>query len=117
MSPEQSLGLEADSRSDLYAFGVILYQMLSGKFPYPERGLSALTARLQRPPDPIATHVPELPDSLTELLHRCLEIDVEKRFQTAAELRLALEKLEGPPPGSSKVLSASGSLAGVRLNA
>lgn len=113
-SPEQARGLAVDPRSDLYAFGVILYQMLAGKFPFAERGQSALTARLGRPPDPISAHLSDLPDAVWEILRRCLEVDVDRRFQTAAEIRQAIQAVEAP--GTSQAQSSARAVVAAGLS-
>jgi len=103
MAPEQASGLPVDQRADIYAFGLILYDALVGLGPIagrssrhqtPEGPVSELRARMQEPPPPIRTIVPEVPDALDRLIGRCLDPLPEKRFQTTMELESELATLD-----------------------
>ncbi len=87
MSPEQARGDRADKRSDIWSFGVVFYQMLTGKLPYrPESSLRSIFLRLtgrKRSPAALGRGVPS---SLRKVIFRCLEINRLDRYQTAAEL-------------------------------
>jgi HEAT repeat protein/tRNA A-37 threonylcarbamoyl transferase component Bud32 len=93
MAPEQILGKKVDQRADVYALGVILYEIMTGVPPY-ARGdhMSVMYQHVQgkaRPPREIN---PALPPGLPEVIMQAMSVDKEKRFQTMQELRAALEK-------------------------
>jgi hypothetical protein len=91
MAPEQALGLDVDGRADLYALGVLLYELLTGEWPYPAEWLQAFTAgdsRLTAPPRP-APH-PAVPAPLADVLWRLLAIPPAQRYADAAEVSAAL---------------------------
>ncbi len=93
MAPEQILGKKVDQRADVYALGVILYEIMTGVPPY-ARGdhMSVMYQHVQgkaRPPREIN---PSLPSGLPEVIMQAMSVDKEKRFQTMNELRAALEK-------------------------
>lgn len=87
ISPEQLAGIRSDPRSDLFAIGVIAYQLATGRLPFgapTTRG--AMRRRLYLDPPPPRAHVPALPPWLQEVILRCLEIRPEARYATAAQL-------------------------------
>jgi serine/threonine-protein kinase len=93
MAPEQILGKKVDERADIYAIGVMLYEMVTGVPPY-SRGdhMSVMYQHVQgkaRPPQELN---PQLPPGLSELVTKAMSVDKTKRFQTMEELRLALGK-------------------------
>jgi eukaryotic-like serine/threonine-protein kinase len=93
MAPEQILGKKVDERADIYAIGVILYEMVTGVPPY-SRGdhMSVMYQHVQgkaRPPQEIN---PSLPPGLSELVMKAMAVDKTKRFQSMEELRAALSK-------------------------
>jgi len=94
MSPEQVRGQETDHRSDIFAFGVILYEMLSGQRAF--RGASAIevmNAILKEEPPEFGETNTKTGAQLEKLVRRCLEKQPERRFQTAYDLGFALEAL------------------------
>ena len=100
MSPEQVRGREVDHRSDLFSFGVILYEMLTGRRAF--RGDSAIevmSAILKEEPPEISLVNSKVPPQLERIVRRCLEKQPEQRFQTASDLSFALDALS-PPSGS-----------------
>src|SRR5271170_7502910 len=95
MSPEQVRGDTVDARSDIYSFGVTLYQMLTGRRPFQgESAYSVLTAQLNEAPVPPAQLNPTLPAGLNEVVLRAMSKAPEARFQSAEEFRQALLKAQ-----------------------
>jgi eukaryotic-like serine/threonine-protein kinase len=91
MSPEQVRGDTVDARSDIYSFGVTLYQMLTGRRPFQgESAYSVLTAQLNEAPVPPVQLNPALPSGLNEVVLRAMAKAPEARFQSAEEFRQAL---------------------------
>lgn len=91
ISPEQVLGVRSDPRSDLFAIGVILYELATGKLPFGSPSTAAgLRQRLYRDPTPPRALVPSVPDWLQEVIFRCLEPDARDRYASAAQLALDL---------------------------
>ncbi len=87
ISPEQINGNRSDPRSDLFALGVILYQLCTGHLPFGEPAtLSGFRRRLFLDPLPPRYWVPDLPEWMQEIILHCLEIQADKRYATAAQL-------------------------------
>jgi len=92
MSPEQIQGKEADPRSDIFAFGAMLYEMLTGKRPFEGKSqLSVASSILEKDPEPISAVQPLTPPALEHLVRICLAKDPEQRFQSAHDLKLQLQ--------------------------
>ncbi len=98
MSPEQAEAKAVDHRSDLYAFGLILCEMLTGDVPFDAAG-SALQIMFQRvqqaPRDPRELN-PDLPEYLARIIQKCLERDVTRRYQNASEILADLDAARAP---------------------
>ncbi len=91
MAPEQVRGDKVDARTDLFAFGIVLYEMLTGQRPFTGRTSADLTTAILRDlPATLQSVRSELAPSLDRIVARCLEKDAERRFAGAAELRAEL---------------------------
>jgi eukaryotic-like serine/threonine-protein kinase len=92
MSPEQLEGREADPRSDLFAFGCVLYEMATGKRPFDGKTqASVVAAILATEPPPISTLVPLTPPAFERLVKTCVAKDPDERWQTAHDVKLQLQ--------------------------
>jgi tetratricopeptide (TPR) repeat protein len=95
MAPEQALGREVDHRADIYAFGLIVYDMLSlRRHAAQESSIADLVARMHKAPSPLREERPEVPEAFEAVVSRCLEPEPTARFQTTRELVAALESLD-----------------------
>ena len=95
MSPEQVQAKELDGRSDLFSFGIVLYQMATGELPFQGASTGLITeAILNRDPVLPMRVNPDIPPSLQEVIHRALEKDRNLRYQHAAEMRAELQRLK-----------------------
>ena len=95
MSPEQVDGKVVDRRSDIFSFGVILYEMVTGRRPFRgETALSTIAAVLAKEPPTIHLIKPEIPEEFERLIMRCLEKNPERRIQSMDEVKLALQELQ-----------------------
>ena len=94
MSPEQARGQPLDSRTDLFSFGTVLYEMASGHRPFTGETYAAVTdSILHAAPAPLASADHKVPADLERLIFRALEKDPDKRFPSAAAMRAGLESL------------------------
>jgi serine/threonine protein kinase len=95
MAPEQAAGGAVDHRSDLFSFGVMLYEMATGDRPFKgDSSVSVLASILKDTPKPIAEVRPQLPRDVGRIVRRALAKDTEQRYQTAKDLRNDLQTLK-----------------------
>jgi serine/threonine protein kinase/Tol biopolymer transport system component len=103
MSPEQVEGKEVDGRSDIFSFGAVLYEMVTGRRAFQGKSnLSVASGVLEKDPEPISTLQPMTPPALERAIQRCLAKDAEDRWQTARDLELELKWIAeaGSQPGA-----------------
>ena len=103
MSPEQAMGEKVDARSDLFSVGVILYEMLTGSQPYESLTvMGTLIKRTKERATPVRDLDPTLPQFLSDIVSRCLEISLERRYQEAGEIVQDLDSSYASTSGSSR---------------
>ena len=108
MAPEVLQGQEADARSDIFSFGCVLYEMITGKRAFEGKSqISVASAILEKEPEPIAKIQPMAPAALDHVVHDCLAKDPESRWQNAADIARELRwiasggsSISTAPPGS-----------------
>src|SRR6202049_1689711 len=96
MSPEQALGKHLDQRSDIFALGLIFYEMLTGLMPFKsDSAIASLIRRTQERVSPVSDHDNTIPASVSGIVAKCLERDLDQRYKTATELLSDLESWQG----------------------
>lgn len=99
MSPEQALGKATDGRTDVYALGVMLYEMACGRVPFQgENAIAVLTLHANEAPEPLSKRLPGVSAELEAIVHKCLQKEVEARYGSMAELAADLARLASGMP-------------------
>ena len=105
MAPEQVEGQDADQRTDIYALGAILFEMVTGRVPFEgDSPLSVAYKHKNEPPIPPRKLNAQIPEPLSGLILRCLEKEKESRYQTADEVLADLIRIEDGLPISERVV-------------
>lgn len=101
MAPEQVRGEAVDARADLFSFGILVYELVTGRRPFGGKTFADVSSSILRDaPEPIQRTRSDLPRDLDRIVSRCLEKDRERRFQTAKDIRNELELLRGESSAS-----------------
>ncbi len=104
MSPEQAKGEKVDTRSDLFPLGIIFYELLTGKSPYPsDTAMGALLKRIQEPAKPPVELDASIPKALSDAVAKCLEREPAQRYQSAGEFIRDLELWRDPTGGTQTI--------------
>ena len=104
MSPEQIQGIEADARSDIFSFGVMLFEMVTGKRSFEGKTQASIVGQiLAVDPPSVSILRPETPPGLDRVIRLCLDKDPDERIQTAHDLKLQLQAIVDAPPATSQM--------------
>jgi serine/threonine protein kinase/Flp pilus assembly protein TadD len=105
MSPEQLRGEPVDERSDLFSFGSVLYEMVTGRNPFgAESAVATISAILTLEPAPLARYAHDVPSELQRILHKTLEKDRDERYQSAGDLLVDLKNLKRDTESFTRVI-------------
>ena len=115
MSPEQANGEEVDSRSDVWALGAVLYEMLAGRRAFAaDHERAILLAITTKDPTPVESRRPEVPAELVRIVRRCLKRNPAKRYQSASEVLADLRRFRGESTPAEIVTQSLPSASGLR---
>jgi eukaryotic-like serine/threonine-protein kinase len=122
MSPEQARGEELDTRTDLFSFGAVLYEMATGRMAFPGKNAAVIhDAILNRAPTSLARVNPDLSPELERVVNKALEKDRKLRYQSAADIRTDLQRLKRDTesarlPAATSAVVDEGERRGIRWN-
>jgi serine/threonine protein kinase/Tol biopolymer transport system component len=117
MSPEQVRGHLTDNRSDIFSFGLILYEMITSRRAFQHETMAeTMSAILKEEPEEITESNPNISPSLERIVRRCLEKKPERRFQSTADLGFALEALSSPTSSSGSGYTTAASVVMAETN-
>src|SRR5205807_6368117 len=112
MSPEQVRGQTADHRSDIFSFGAILHEMITGRRAFRRETMAeTMTAILKEEAEELSAPNPNINPALERIVTRCLEKKPERRFQSTADLGFALDALSAPTSSSGHGLTTAAAVA------
>jgi len=118
MSPEQAEGKKVDARSDIFSFGAVLYEMLTGHKAFGrESGIKTLAAVLNEEPKPASSINEAVPPELERVVARCLRKDPQRRWQTMSDLKVALQDLKEDSESGKLTAAAAPAVRGKRKTA
>jgi eukaryotic-like serine/threonine-protein kinase len=111
MSPEQIEGKEADARSDIFAFGAVLYEMTAGRRPFEGKSqISLASSILEKDPDPISALKPQTPAAFEHVVTTCLQKNPDDRYLAAHDIKLELQWIAVEKPANEKLVTATSAL-------